>query len=143
MNAGISYVRGDTGNAGINALMALTPGGGKAAQAERLAINAEKGAQAEKIALEAEQLTKNNQTFKAVDPKTGQTGGTIPDSVRETGQTVDVKNVQKLSDSKQLRLQTEVSAQSGQKAQVISTNPNAKISSTVKKRMDVKTPPNN
>jgi hypothetical protein len=102
--------------------------------------NAAKGAEAEKATLSAEGLAKNTEKFTAIDPKTGQAGATIPDAVRESGQTVDVKNVQNLSDSKQLRLQSQVSAQNGQKAQVISTNPNAKISSTVKQRMDVKTP---
>ena len=45
-------------------------------------------------------------------------------------------NVKKLSDSKQLRAQSAASAQSGQKATVI-TGTNTKVSSTVENRMKV------
>jgi hypothetical protein len=76
--------------------------------------------------------------MEAVDPKTAQTGTTIPDAVRPTGQTVDFKNVKNLSDSPQLRRQSVISARSGQKGQVITGPRNQTVSKTVQKRMDVK-----
>ena len=122
-----------------NAAQILLPVGDMS-KGGQLLQNAMKGAEAEKGALAAEGLTKNTEKMMAVDAKTGQVGSTIPDAMRPSGATVEVKNVQKLSDSSQLRRQSSISAQSGQKAEVISTNPNAKISNTVRERMNVKTP---
>jgi hypothetical protein len=76
--------------------------------------------------------------MEAVGPKTGQTGTTIPDAIRSNGQTVEMKNVKNLSDSPQLRRQSEISAKSGQKGQVIVSGKNLKVSPTVKNRMDIK-----
>jgi RHS repeat-associated protein len=55
--------------------------------------------------LKSEGLTKNTKPIDAVDPKTGETGTTIPDAIRPNGQTVEMKNVKNLSDSPQLRRQ--------------------------------------
>lgn len=44
---------------------------------------------------------------------------TIPDAVRPEGRTVDVKDVAKLSETQQLRLQREYSRQRGQKPEII------------------------
>ena len=72
-----------------------------------------------------------------MDPKTGKVGTTIPDGVRPNGTTVEVKDVKKLSDSSQLRRQSEISRQSGQKGEVI-TGTNSKVSKTVQDRMRVR-----
>ena len=106
-------------------------------KADQLKENAAKGKEFEKSALDKEGLSKNTKGMQATDPKTGQEGTTIPDSVRQNGQTVDAKAGSYVSDSKQLRLQSEVSQQSGQKAQVI-VKPGTKVSKTVQDRMDVK-----
>jgi len=66
------------------------------------------------------------------------TGKTIPDAIRSNGQTVEFKDAKKVSDSPQLRRQSEISARSGQKAEVIVSNKNQRVSSTVKARMKVK-----
>jgi hypothetical protein len=57
--------------------------------------------------------------FTVRDPKTGEFGTTIPDGMRPNGRTVDVKDVASLSETRQLRLQSEVSRQAGQKAEII------------------------
>jgi RHS repeat-associated protein len=99
--------------------------------------NRERGLEKERETLQKEGLEKNTKTFKATDPKTGKAGGTVPDAVRENGQTVERKSVQKLSFTKQLRLQTEVSKQSGQKPEVI-VDKNTKVYKPVKDNMNVK-----
>jgi len=53
------------------------------------------------------------------DPKTGEWAVTIPDAVRPNGRTVDVKDVAKLSEDQQMRLQREYSRQRGQKPEII------------------------
>ena len=62
---------------------------------------------------------------------------TIPDGMRENGQTVEAKAGSSVSDSKQLRLQSDISQQSGQKAQMILKS-GTKVSKTVQERMNVK-----
>jgi len=64
------------------------------------------------------------------------TGKTIPDAIRSNGQTVEFKDAKKVSP--QLRRQSEISARSGQKAEVIVSNKNQRVLSTVKARMKVK-----
>ena len=90
----------------------------------------------EKRVLDALGLEKNTKSMVGFDKKTGKMGTTIPDAVRPGGGTLDVKNVTDLRDSKQLRLQSQISGESGQKAQVITVG-NKKVSGTVKERMDV------
>lgn len=51
-----------------------------------------------------------------------------------------MKDVKKLSDSKQLRAQSVISAQNGQKATVI-TGTNTQVSKTVRERMNVVSKP--
>src|SRR5262249_2728145 len=106
-------------------------------KADQLKENAAKGKEFEKSALDKEGLSKNTKPMQATDPKTGQEGTTIPDAMRGNGQTVDTKAGSYVSDSKQLRLQSEVSQQSGQKAQIV-VKPGTKVSKTVQERMDVK-----
>lgn len=48
---------------------------------------------------------KNTQKFTRVDPKTGKEGTTIPEHVKPSGATVEIKNVQRQSLTRQLRLQ--------------------------------------
>jgi RHS repeat-associated protein len=100
--------------------------------------NRKAGLDTQKQALEKEGLKENTKHIEATDPKTGKTSTTVPDAVRENGQTVEVKDVKQLSDSPQLRRQSEISAQSGQKGQVILGRKNESVSNTVKTRMDVK-----
>ena len=100
--------------------------------------NRKAGLDTQKQALDKEGLRENTKHIEATDPKTGKTSTTVPDAVRENGQTVEVKDVKSLSDSPQLRRQSEISAQSGQKGQVILGQKNQSVSNTVKTRMDVK-----
>jgi RHS repeat-associated protein len=99
--------------------------------------NRKAGLDYEKKVLDKEGVSKNTNPMKATDPKTGKEGTTIPDGVRENGQTVESKGGKSVSDSPQLRRQTEVSQQSGQKPQVV-VKPGTKVSKTVRERMDVK-----
>jgi hypothetical protein len=69
--------------------------------------------------LKEEGLLGIKQSFTVRDPKTGEFATTIPDGIRPKGGTVDVKDVIKLSETQQLRLQREVSRQSGQKPEII------------------------
>ncbi len=84
---------------------------------------------------EAEQLKelgveKNTRPYEAVDPKTGKTGKTIPDAIKD-GQTIDIKNVAKQGLSKQLRLQKEISNLVG-KQPILRINRSAEISNPLK-----------
>ncbi|HET9363478.1 MAG TPA: putative toxin, partial [Candidatus Angelobacter sp.] len=99
--------------------------------------NRKAGLDYEKKVLDKEGVSKNTKPMKATDPKTGKEGTTIPDGVRENGQTVESKGGKSVSDSPQLRRQTEVSQQSGQKPQVV-VKPGTKVSKTVRERMNVK-----
>jgi hypothetical protein len=96
-----------------------------------------RGRVSEKVVLEAEGLAKNTKAFEAVDPKTGKLGATIPDSIRQTGQTVEIKDAKRVTDSAQLRLQSQVSGAAGEIGQVI-TGTNTKVSKTVQRRMEVR-----
>ncbi len=95
------------------------------------------GLEFEGQALKNEGLAKNTTSVQAVDPKTGKTGTTVPDAIRPNGQTVDAKAGSRVSDSAQLRRQSQASQQTGQKAQLI-VKKGAKVSKTVQGRMDVK-----
>ena len=118
---------------------AMVVGSGKGeGEAAGVQANRTAGLEFEGQGLAKEGLTKNTTPMEAVDPKTGQTGTTVPDAVRSNGQTVDFKNVQNLSDSPQLRRQSVISARSGQKGQVIAGPRNRTVSKTVQKRMEVK-----
>jgi RHS repeat-associated protein len=86
--------------------------------------------------LAEEGLHKNKASLTTIDPKTGKKVTTIPDANLSNGATVEVKDVKKLSDSKQLRAQSAISSQNGQKARVI-TGVDTKVSNTVEKRMKV------
>jgi RHS repeat-associated protein len=92
--------------------------------------------------VEGEQLTKhsyekNNTPYKAIDPKTGKEGVTIPDAVKPDGGTVDVKNVKSQSFDKQLRIQNEISKTAGVRPELI-INRTAKITQPVKNAFDIK-----
>jgi RHS repeat-associated protein len=110
-----------------------------APEATGVQANRTSGLAFEEKALASEGLQKNTTPMEAVDPKTGKTGTTIPDAQRANGQTVEAKNVKTLSDSRQLRRQSVISAKSGQKAQVLVNKNNIqKVSPTVQNRMNVK-----
>ena len=126
--------------AGVAAHGVVTAAIGTANFMSDVQANRTKGLASQGEALQEEGLAENKQKYPAADPKTGKAGSTVPDSVRPNGQTVEVKDVQRLSDSSQLRRQSVVSAKSGLKAQVIVKNPKATVSSTVTERMDVKQP---
>jgi RHS repeat-associated protein len=98
----------------------------------------ERGRQSEKAVLEAEGLTKHTKPMQAVHPKTSTVRGTIPDAIRPNGQTADVKDAKRVNDSPQLRRQSENSARTGQRGQVIVTQRNQRVSTTVQKRMEIK-----
>jgi len=126
----------------IGFFLGLIPGGKKIMQGvEKFAKIDQKalqrGRKSEKRVLASEGLEKNTKTFSATDPKTGKTKNTIPDAI-DGGQTVEVKDVKILSDSPQLRAQSVISGESGQKARVI-TGTDTKVSKTVRKRMEVET----
>ena len=104
--------------------------------ATRVANAMKRGLVEEKRVLDALGLEKNTKSMVGFDKKTGKMGKTIPDAVLPDGRTFDVKNVGDLRDSKQLRLQSHISEESGQKAQIITVG-NKKVSATVEKRMDV------
>jgi hypothetical protein len=91
-------------------------------------INA--GRQTEAEQLQRLGMDKNTESFTRIDPKTGKEGTTIPDGMKN-GQTTEIKNVQRLTDSKQLRLQKEVSSGNGQLPRII-INESARISETVR-----------
>jgi hypothetical protein len=98
----------------------------------------QRGRQTEKAVLQTEGLAKNTRAIQVVDPKTGKIGKTIPDAIRRNGQTVEIKDVQHLRDSAQLRRQTVISRASGQEAQVILSDRNRSVSRTVRERMQVR-----
>ena len=58
-------------------------------------------------------LDKNNQPYEAVDPKTGESGTTIPDAFDEEGAPLEIKDVQEQALTKQLRLQKQVAERLG------------------------------
>jgi hypothetical protein len=97
----------------------------------------ERGRASEKAVLGAEGLAKNTAGIKAVDPKTGKVGTTIPDAMRPSGATVEVKDVKRLTDSPQMRRQSEISRQAGQRGEVV-TGTNTNVSRTVQDRMRVR-----
>jgi RHS repeat-associated protein len=101
------------------------------------ALDVERGLQAEKAVLKSEGLKRNTKAIEAIDPKTGEMGKTVPDSVRPSGATVEVKDRIRVSDSAQLRRQTEISKDSGRKAEVI-TGKRTEVSRTVRDRMRVR-----
>ncbi len=116
---------------------------GKAAKAVKrsdraadIARDTKRGLESEKTGLNALGLEKNTKKMSAVDPKTKEMGATIPDGIRANGQTVELKDRDYLSDTPQLRRQSEISAESGQQAQVVLMR-DTKVSKTVKERMDV------
>jgi RHS repeat-associated protein len=99
-----------------------------------------RGVKNEAKVLADEGLKKNTSTITVLDPKTGKNVRTIPDAKLSNGATVEVKDVKKLTDSKQLRAQSVFSAQNKQKATVI-TGQNTKVSQTVQQRMNLKRRP--
>jgi RHS repeat-associated protein len=142
LNSLLYAVEGDYINAGISA-GAILPAGEilKAGKYSKKTLqfleNVKRGRKNEARALDDLGIPKNTKKIEAIDPKTGKPGKTIPDGL-ENGQTIEIKDVKKLSDSPQLRKQSKISAKSGQKGRVV-TGPNTKVSKTVDKRMKVET----
>ena len=86
---------------------------GRATEAEQLAKNG---------------LEKNNQPIEVVDPKTGKSGTTIADAMKNGGKsTTEIKDVSKQSLTKQLRLQEKFSNENGFNPELIINN-GAKLS---------------
>ena len=71
-------------------------------------------------------IEKNTKPITQIDPKTGQKGTTIPDGIKD-GRTVEIKNVQKQSLTKQLRLQEKSSVKNG-KRPILRINKDANLS---------------
>jgi hypothetical protein len=69
----------------------------------------ERGRANEAKALKEEGLKKNNKKFSAYDPTERKWEDTIPDGLRDNGQTVDIKDVAELAQTQQLRLQRDLS----------------------------------
>ena len=72
-----------------------------------------KGRQVEGEQLQKMGLDKNTETFTRIDPKTGKSGRTIPDAMKDGKQTVEIKNVKNQALTEQLRLQRQVSRDNG------------------------------
>ena len=106
--------------------------------AARVSKNQRKGAATETKELAREGLPKNTEKFTRTDPKTGKEGTTIPDAM-DKGATVEIKNVQKQSFTRQLRIQKEVSVGNGKTPRLI-INQGAKLSKPLQKAgFDIKT----
>ena len=75
-------------------------------------------------------LEKNTESITRIDPKTNKEGTTIPDALKN-GQTYEVKNVQKQSLTKQLRLQEKISNENG-KNPILHINKDATLSKPLK-----------
>jgi RHS repeat-associated protein len=88
--------------------------------------------------LESEGLASNKAMLKGLDPKTGLQGNTMPDAIRADKQLVEVKDVKYLKDSKQLRVQNDISMKNSGTAVQIITGSGTKVSETVAKRYNVK-----
>lgn len=100
---------------------------GRKVSVERLKL----GRNSEVEQLERMGVSKNNKPFTEIDPKTGQKGTTIPDGL-QNGRTVEIKNVQKQSLTKQLRLQEKISNENGTRP-ILRINKDAKLSEPLKK----------
>ncbi len=98
-----------------------------------------RGKETEKKVLKAEGLTKNRKMIEVTDPETGKTGKTMPDAIRPDGTTVDVKDQKYLTDSDQLRKQSQVTKEkTGGKAEIIQARRGGRVSKPVEKRMNVR-----
>jgi Restriction endonuclease fold toxin 7 len=100
---------------------------GKSSTAENFA----RGNKVEGEQLAKNGLEKNTTPYKAIDPKTGQTGKTVPDAVKG-GKTTEIKSTKSQSFTRQLRLQRELSKSNGEKPELI-INKDAKLSEPLKK----------
>jgi len=90
--------------------------------------NFSRGNQSEAEQLSKNGLEKNTKPIETIDPKTGQKGTTVPDALKNDGQsTVEVKNVKGQSLTEQLRLQEKFSNDNGFKPELL-INSGAKIS---------------
>jgi RHS repeat-associated protein len=107
--------------------------------ASRLSQNASRGRATEVEQLAKNGLEKNTESFTRTDPKTGKETTTIPDGVKKNGGTVEIKDVQKQSLTRQLRTQREISNENGVKPELIINN-GAKLSTPLKNGgFDIKT----
>jgi RHS repeat-associated protein len=97
----------------------------------------DRGRANEQKGLDAANAEKNTKPDTAVDPKTGKEGTTIPDGKRADGQRVEVKDTQRVTDSKQLRLQNEASKDASGKKSVVVTGDKTKVSDTVQGNHEV------
>jgi RHS repeat-associated protein len=95
--------------------------------------NFARGSKVEGEQLAKNGLEKNTKPIEGIDPKTGKEGNTIPDAMKNEGQsTVEIKNVKEQGLTKQLRLQKEFSEGNGLKPELI-INQGAKLSQPLQK----------
>jgi RHS repeat-associated protein len=85
-------------------------------------------------------LEKNNQPIEVVDPKTGKPGTTVPDAMKNDGQsTVEIKDVKTQGLTRQLRLQEKFSNDNGFQPELI-INQGAKLTKPLQNStFDIKT----
>ncbi len=121
----------------------IAKAGGEFTKGNESASRAENFSRGNKV--EAEQLKnngleKNTKPFKGVDPKTGKESTTVPDALKNDGQsTVEIKNVKQQSLTEQLRTQEKISNDNGFKPELI-INEGAKISKPLQNStFDIKT----
>jgi RHS repeat-associated protein len=112
---------------------------GKPEVITRISENFSRGAKTETEQLAKNGLEKNTQSFTRVDPKTGKEATTIPDAIKPEGSTVEIKNVQNQSLTRQLRVQKEISNEYGLKPELI-INEGARLSKPLENAgFDIKT----
>ena len=108
--------------AGVGAVRKCSKSGGKVA--EKIAENATKrGREAERRVLQDIGETKNTQKV------TGREGNSVPDFINKT-QIGEIKDTQRVADTKQIRTQREA-AQNSNREHVVITGENTKISKNV------------
>lgn len=94
--------------------------------------NMSRGNQTEAEQLLNNGLEKNTKPIEVIDPKTGNSGKTVPDAMKNEGKsTVEIKDVKNQSLTRQLRLQEKFSKDNGFKPELIINN-GAKLSKPLK-----------
>ncbi|MDB9384708.1 putative toxin [Nodularia spumigena CS-584] len=112
---------------------------GTSSSAIRLSQNASRGRATEAEQLAKNGFEKNTESFTRIDPHTGKENTTIPDAVKPGGGTVEIKNVNRQSLTRQLRTQRQISNEKGVKPELI-INKAAKLSKPLEEGgFDIKT----
>ena len=146
-NAGISVGRGDYTGAALS-MAAAIPGAGLVAGGAKLAKRAigvaktvdkttdvaramKRGIKNEAKVIGDMNLTKNNKTFTAIDPKTGNAINVKPDAI-DTKQLTEIKDTKYVSNTKQIRGEREVAKQLGKDFKIV-TGESTKVAKTIPK----------